>query len=279
MTSFVSTNWVAEQLEKQNNKLKIVDTRFTLSNPNQGRQQYATAHLPNAVYLDLEQDLSGPVKTHGGRHPLPDRTKFTQKLGSLGFEENSHVVIYDQDGMVASRLWWLLQWVGLTSVYVLDGGWKRWLKEKRPTEHGKPYIVETEFQAKENPSFQPVNGKTILEKIHSANTFIIDSREQSRYLGLFEPIDRKSGHIPTALNYDWKALFHEEGKWKSIKELNEHFKTLKKDAEIIVYCGSGVSACPNVLALKEIGFENVALYPGSWSDWISYEDNPISVKE
>ncbi|KKI90457.1 3-mercaptopyruvate sulfurtransferase [Bacillus sp. SA1-12] len=278
MQNIVSTKWLAAEIEKKNNKLVIVDTRFNLGNPLEGYHQYIEGHIPGAVYADLEKHLSDPIDQHGGRHPLPDTDLLARNLGELGINHDSQVVIYDdQGGMIASRLWWLLHYIGVINSAVLDGGWRKWTSENNQISTVIPNPSVETFHPRVNPEWKWVDHREVNKKLHHPDTILIDSRENPRYLGEFEPIDPVAGHIPGAKNYFWKDVLNEEGSFKKRDELIAYFSDVPLDKEVIVYCGSGVSACPNILALKEAGYPNVTLYPGSWSDWITYPDNPIAV--
>jgi thiosulfate/3-mercaptopyruvate sulfurtransferase len=278
MQNIVSSDWLAGEIERNNKNLVIVDTRFNLSNPDEGYQQYLEGHIPDAVYVDLEKHLSAPIDKHGGRHPLPQADILAKKLGELGISNDSHVVIYDdQGGMNASRLWWLLNYIGVSNAFVLDGGWKKWTSENKPITTVVPNPSPKTLFPQLNNEWKWVDHFDVQKKINQTDTILIDSRENPRYLGEFEPIDAVAGHIPGAKNYFWKDVLNKEGSWKEREELITHFSDIPLDKEIIVYCGSGVSACPNILALKEAGYSNVKLYAGSWSDWISFPDNPIAV--
>jgi thiosulfate/3-mercaptopyruvate sulfurtransferase len=229
------------------------------------------------VYMDLERDLSAPVGKHGGRHPLPDVGELAAKLGRAGIDRGTRVVAYDdQGGAMASRLWWLLRYMGHDAVYVMDQGYSAWKAAGYPVTDAQPAIrvpkrYEPEVQASMLADVDAVRAAS-----RDGSSVLVDSRETRRYLGLEEPIDRVAGHIPGARNWFWKDNLDEQGRWRSAEQLEERFAALEKDAPIIVYCGSGVTACPNVLALEAAGYRNVKLYAGSWSDWISDSTNPVA---
>ncbi|WP_077324287.1 sulfurtransferase [Virgibacillus siamensis] len=279
MEEIVSVDWLADTMKEGLGDIVIVDVRFELTDDEAGRKAYLNSHIPNAVYLDLDKDLSGKAQKHGGNHPLPDMETFTAKLGHIGIGNNTTVVVYGKgNDMFAGRLWWLLHYVGHDNVYLLDGGFDEWI--------GKGYDISTDIPKLEPKTFTPriqeeeaVDIEQVKEKLDNQSAILIDSRSKARYLGETEPLYAKAGHIPGAKNYFWKNVLDESGKWKNKEELAVNFKDLSKDKEIIVSCGSGVSATPNVLALKAAGFKNVKLYPGSYSDWISYEDNKVEKKE
>lgn len=277
MKHIVSLDWLKEHMEDPD--LVIVDCRFTLGQPEAGRNSYLQDHIPGAFYMDLEEDLSGPKQSHGGRHPLPDLGAFSILVGATGIDATRKVVAYDdQGGAMASRLWWMLQFLGHTEVYVLDRGYSAWKAAGYPVTDEIPVAVPRTFSPKVLRHMLASHDEVHL-KLEQPGTVLVDSREAKRYLGLEEPIDPVAGHIPGAKNYFWKDVLNEQGAWKSADEQEARFRELQAADEIIVYCGSGVSACPNVLALTEAGFTNVKLYSGSWSDWISYEENPVATGE
>ncbi len=274
MDSIVSVAWLAENLH--NPKVRIVDCRFALGSPTVGKNAYDAGHIPNAVYFDLEQDLSAPIGKHGGRHPLPDLNVFAEKLGKAGIGNDHLVVAYDdQGGAFASRFWWLLRYMGHTEVAILDGGYSKWVNNGHPVTQALPQIEARQFTPQIHSELL-VDMETVKANIGKSEVTIIDSREAKRYLGDEEPIDLVAGHIPSAVNYFWKDALAEDGQWRSVDELRAQFSALSTTDEIIVYCGSGVTACPNFLALERAGYKNIRLYAGSWSDWITYPENPIA---
>ena len=279
MSYIVTSEWVSKHLEERDNDLVMVDCRFELQSPDVGKRLYMDNHLPTAVYLDLNKDLSGPTQQHGGNHPLPDMHEFAEKLGNLGIDEKTTVVVYDQaNEMYAPRLWWLLTYMGHEDVYVLDGGYEKWVAEGRTVTQEivtrTPKVFTPHIQEDEKVDMDEVK-----EKLSNQSAILIDSRAKDRYLGKVEPMYSKAGHIPGAKNYFFKGVLKDNGLWKNTQEIEAHFADLPKDQEIIVSCGSGVSACPNIIALKQAGYRNVKLYPGSYSDWISYEDNEVETRE
>jgi thiosulfate/3-mercaptopyruvate sulfurtransferase len=277
MNYIVSHKWLAERLDHEN--VRIIDCRFYLNDPTRGLNEYRKDHLPGALYFDLEKDLSAPAGEHGGRHPLPPVEELAEKLSVAGIDETVTVVAYDdQDGAMASRCWWLLRYLGHERVYVLDGGYTKWKEAGYPVTAEAAAVKPRSFQPRLQPSWL-ATVDDVRRAVQESSAVIIDSREWKRYAGIEEPIDRVAGHIPGARHMFWKDCVTDEGYWKSPQEQAERFSAIKKDAPIIVYCGSGVTACPNVLALKEAGYTNVRLYAGSWSDWISYPENPIATGE
>ncbi|MEK4043014.1 sulfurtransferase [Paenibacillus sp. FSL H8-0048] len=297
MDSTVSKRWLLARLYEP--EQIIVDCRFTLGKPQEGKERYNKEHIPGAVYLDLEHDLSAPVGGHGGRHPLPDTQVLASRLSKLGIGNHSRIVAYDdENGMNAARLWWLLRYLGHEQVFILEGGFSAWKADKYPVTDHQPIRVPSSFVANVQPQMlagvdevREVSEKTVNNAgaesgsdVNDADAVptlpvLIDSRANDRYRGQNETLDKKAGHIPGAFNYFWKDTQNADGSFKSADELQEHFARLSKDAEIIVYCGSGVTACPNILALEKAGYKNVRLYAGSWSDWISFPANPIATEE
>lgn len=279
MSNLIPVEQVAELLEG-NVPLIPADCRFVMGQPESGREAYLSGHLPNAVYFDLEKDLSGPVSAHGGRHPLPDLGKLVLKLGEIGIDETVPVVVYDdQGGAMASRLWWMLRFLGHPQVYVMDGGFSRWKEAGYPVGTGpaEPHAPRVFGARVRNRLLVGVDD--VRSRLGQPGTVLIDSREAPRYRGEQEPIDRAAGHIPGAVNRFWKDNLDEDGFWKDKEALKERFAFIPDTDDIIVYCGSGVTACPNLLALAEAGRPDAKLYLGSWSDWISYDENPIATGE
>ncbi|WP_066061186.1 sulfurtransferase [Neobacillus soli] len=266
--------WLLKNLNET--RVRIIDCRFSLAEPEKGKQEYLSGHLSGAVYFDLEKDLSSPIQEHGGRHPMPMIEEFVKKLESSGIDENTVVCAYDNgDGAFAARFWWLLQYLGHEKVYVLDGGFKGWIEGNLPVTTDIPAFEKAEFYVnlKSEMIASTEDVKEVVGK-RVGHTILIDSREEKRYLGLEEPIDKKAGHIPGAINKPWMEGF-DDSQYKQTKQQRERFSDIDSEKQIIVYCGSGVTATPNYLALKEAGFENVKLYVGSFSDWISYLENNI----
>jgi thiosulfate/3-mercaptopyruvate sulfurtransferase len=273
MSFLKSFDWTLEHLDHPS--VRIVDCRFQLSNSKVGAESYTVSHLPNAVYLNLEKDLSGPVKQHGGRHPLPDLDELSETLSRLGIDENVTVVAYDdQNGAMASRLWWILQYLGHQNSFVLNGSYQSWRQKGLPVDSAIPAFERRNFKPQPRLDMM-ATVHDVRDSLENRDIALIDSREEKRFKGIEEPIDKVAGHIPGALHYFWQDSLQQDGSWNEKNVLEERFQDLSKNQPIIVYCGSGVTACPNVLALKEAGFQDVKLYVGSWSDWISYSDHPI----
>ncbi|MFD7525879.1 sulfurtransferase [Paenibacillus chitinolyticus] len=277
MRNIVSLEWLYEHL--QDPDLLIADCRFALGEPWSGRQDYSIDHIPGAFYVDLEEDMSGEKREHGGRHPLPDLGAFSMRASAIGVDASKTVVAYDdQGGAMAARLWWMLRFLGHERVYVLDRGYSQWKAAGYPVTAEAPQASPATFSPKVQ-RYMLASMDEVKAKLGEKGTVLIDSREGARYRGEQEAIDPVAGHIPGARNRFWKDALDAEGSWRSAEEQKERFRGLENAEELIVYCGSGVTACPNVLALEEAGIPGVKLYAGSWSDWISYADNPVATGE
>lgn len=251
----------------------IVDCRASLADLDYGRRAYAERHIPGAVHAHLEEDLSGPIiKGATGRHPLPTVEALSAKLAAWGIGEGVQVVVYDdRSGGIAARLWWMLRWLGHDAVAVLEGGWQGWLSRGFPTSN----IAETPkarvFQAQPRPDMLvDVAG---VEAIREDTRYkLVDSREQVRYEGREEPIDPVAGHIPGAVNLPFAKHLDANGHFAAKEILRENWLEILGDTapqEAVVYCGSGVTACFNLLVMAEAGLDGAKLYPGSWSEWIA----------
>lgn len=272
--NLVSLSWLAERMGDP--ELVVADCRFQLGQPDAGREAYERGHISGAVYVDLERHMSGPVREHGGRHPLPDLGTFSLWLGQQGIGNDSLVVAYDdQGGAMASRLWWMLRFLGHQRVHLLSEGFGAWKAAGYPVDSEEPLLALKRFTPHVHPAMM-ISVHDLHSRLGQPGVTIVDAREPGRYRGEFEPIDAKAGHIPGAVNRFWKDALDADGRWRPSSEQAARFADLNKDDELVVYCGSGVTACPNVLALQEAGFERVRLYLGSWSDWISYSENPIA---
>lgn len=266
--------WLLKNLNETN--VRIVDCRFSMASPQKKQEDYKESHIPGASYFDLEQDLSGSVSDHGGRHPLPDIAELVTKLENAGISNHTTLIAYDDgEGAFAARFWWLTQYLGHEDVYVLDGGFNGWLEGNYPLTTNLPVFEKGKFHPRLNAELIASTEEVkAFVKNRQDDIILIDSREQKRYLGLEEPIDKKAGHIPGAINKPWMEGLR-SGQYIPAGEQKQRFSEVDPDKEIIVYCGSGVTATPNFLALKEAGFEKVKLYVGSFSDWISYAENKI----
>lgn len=258
--------------------LVVVDTRFNLQDPTEGHKLFKDTHIPGAVYFDLDKDLSAPPKEHGGRHPLPELEGFVRKLELAGIGNETSVVVYDDSlNVFAGRMWWLLKYLGHNDVKVLDGGFSAWRQAGLGTTAELPRREAATFTPRPNPEMV-ADIEEVKKKLDDPSTILIDARGADRYRGDNEPMDKKAGHIPSARNLHYAGNY-ENGKFKDEDALEARFAEAREAEEVIVYCGSGVSAANNLLALEEVGVTGAKLYVGSWSDWSSYEDTPVVMGE
>lgn len=251
------------------------DCRFDLMNPDAGRARYLEAHLPGAHYVDLNRELSSAVQVHGGRHPLPSPEAFAGVMRRAGVSAGTRVVAYDDNrGAFAARLWWLLRYFGHDAVQVLDGGLGAWREAGLPLSSELPVVPEGDFTAWPREGW--VLGVDEVRRIaECGEAVLVDSREPDRYRGLVEPIDPVAGHIPGAINLPWVSAVGADGRFLSVAEQRARWQSLPA-GERVIYCGSGVTACANLLALAIAGEPAARLYAGSWSDWCSYPDLPVA---
>jgi thiosulfate/3-mercaptopyruvate sulfurtransferase len=258
----------------------IVDCRFSLADTEGGRKEYKTAHIPGAVYAHLDEDLSSPViPGETGRHPFPDFEEFKNKLSDWGIDKDTQVVAYDHGhGGIAARLWFLLKLLGHQSVAVLNGGWNAWITGEYPTSDELPSPERKEFTGTINPDMT-VEVSVLEINLQSAEYKVVDSRAAERYRGEKEPIDPIAGHIPGAVSAQFADNLGADGLFKNKEELLKRFQEIIGDQPLektIFYCGSGVTACHNLLALHHIGWNGAKLFPGSWSKWITDKNRPVA---
>jgi thiosulfate/3-mercaptopyruvate sulfurtransferase len=269
-TTLVSTQQLAGHLAEW----RIFDCRHDLMKPDLGEQQYREAHIPGALFAHMERDLSAPKNGKNGRHPLPEVEKFIQWVGAKGVGPSDQVVCYDAaNGSTAARLWWMLRWIGHRDVAVLDGGLAKWLREGRPVDAVVPQPKATVYPAKAASGALDVRA---VEK-NLKDLFLLDARAPARYRGEQEPIDPVAGRIPGARNRFNADNVLPDGTFKDRDSLKKDFLSVlgnQKPSEVIHYCGSGVSACHNLLAMEIAGLTGGKLYPGSWSEWIADPARP-----
>jgi len=260
--------------------LLVLDTRASLGDRDHGRRAYDESHIPGALFLHLEEDLSGPViPGETGRHPLPDPDILEARLRDLGLRRQDRVVVYDDGpGFFAARLWWLLRWLGMERVQVLDGGFAAWKASGLPlSDHQRPREWPGDFVATIAHERITTTAE-VLQHLGSDRITLIDARSPERFRGESEPIDPVAGHIPGAICLPCAGNLDADGSFLSRQQLRERFRTLPPAVEdsVVSYCGSGVTACHNILAAVEAGLPEPRLYPGSWSEWITDPDRPVS---
>ena len=290
----------AEQLQAllaSPGRCRLFDCSFDLMQPQAGRQQYLQAHIPGAVYANLDTDLSarhgvagahGVLTAHegadqpasGGRHPLPSREKLAIWLSSVGFSNDMQAVVYDRNGAnYCGRLWWMLKWAGHEAVAVLDGGLQAWQATGASVASGEePAHFQASFFAGPEKA-QLVNGEAVATRLGQPGQTLVDARAPARFRGEVEPLDPVAGHIPGALNRPFSQNLGPDGKFKPAEQLRAEFLSLLagRDAtSVIHHCGSGVSAIPNLIAMEIAGLGRTALYAGSWSDWCSDPARPVA---
>ena len=258
----------------------VCDCRFDLNDPEAGRRDYRAGHIPGALYVDLEQDLSAPPSGTNGRHPLPDRTTFAARMAEMGVTRTGLVVAYDTvGGYYASRLWWMLRWAGHGQVAVLDGGLEAWVQSGRTLEQGDRHAPAGDFQPSAEPRMPVTEVEGIETNLASGELLVLDARTAERFAGAPHPLDIASGHIPGASNRFWQNNLTPEGRFKPAEALAVEFRQLLGEREpgtTVHQCGSGVTATHNLLAMEVAGLGGSRLYPGSWSEWTSDPKRPIA---
>ncbi|NGY04660.1 sulfurtransferase [Solimonas terrae] len=258
---------------------RLMDCRFTLAEPAQGRTLYARGHLPEALYAHLDDDLSGPVTAASGRHPLPDPAAFAQRLAAWAIGDDTQVVAYDQgNGLYASRLWWLLRAVGHRRVAVLDGGFAAWTARGLPLSE-----VPTAVPALRDVPVRPFAGWLASDEVEQALAsdaiLLVDARAADRFAGRNETMDPVAGHVPGAINHPLADNLDGDGRFLPADELRRRWQPQlgeRSPRELVSMCGSGVTACHNLLALEIAGLPGGRLYPGSWSEWIRDPARPVA---
>ena len=257
---------------------RLFDVRHDLMNPEVGREQYAESHLSGASFINIDTDLSGEKTGTNGRHPLPDPDDFQATLGEWGLRPGQQVVVYDSSGgTYAGRLWWMLRWMGHYSVAILDGGFTKWEKEGRPVTAEVPHFAPSSYRGA--PRTMHVDARFVQAHLGKPEVTVIDARAAGRFAGVGETIDPVGGHIPGALNRPFTENLTKEGTFKAPEVLAKEFAQLlgnRSPKQIVHQCGSGVSACHNILAMEVAGLAGSRLYPGSWSEWCSDEDRPVA---
>ena len=279
-TALIQPGELASLMQEQPTRLVICDCSFDLADPAAGQAAFDAGHIPGAAYFGLDAVLSGATTGHNGRHPLPGRDVVASALAARGAEAGSQIVAYDAaDGMFAARLWWLVRWLGHAEVAVLDGGLAAWQRDGHPVT-AEPTEPRPRGGFAERPSLVPtVDYATLASQATTGRRFVIDARAPDRFRGENETLDRIGGHIPGAHNRHFRNNLDPQGRFKSASELHVEFATLLGDAKVdtvVSQCGSGVTACHNLLAMEVAGLPGGTLYPGSWSEWSAQPAAPIA---
>ncbi len=276
LAACVSADDLKHAIDARDNNTLIFDCRFALGDPNYGLLSYEQGHIPGAYFLDIEADLSAPVEGHGGRHPLPRIGELQERLRSCGLTRFHTVVVYDdQRNAYAARAWWLLRFMGLENVYILDGGYQAWQNSGGGIDKREPAPKPGNFQCRPRAGWisdyegvQQISRS--IEEQNAPEHCLIDAREEKRYQGIEEPIDPVAGHIPGAINMPWQDVVDDNGFFKPLAFHQQRWEALGAKQIPINYCGSGVTACVNFVSLFIAGRQDAMLYPGSWSDWCSH---------
>jgi thiosulfate/3-mercaptopyruvate sulfurtransferase len=263
--------------------LVLLDCRFDLGNPQAGHRAYLNGHIPGAHFADLNTDLSAAIGPKTGRHPLPDPQAFAANLASWGVHPGTQVVVYDElNGSFAARAWWLLRWVGHPAVAVLDGGYRAWLAAGGPTAAGEEGRASHPLRA--SPGSAMVDGDAVLDAaqvmalLHDPKRLLVDARAAERFAGTVEPIDAVAGHVAGAVNHPFADNLSADGRFLPPEQLRQRWAAQldgRSPADVVAMCGSGVTACHNLLSLEVAGLYGAKLYAGSWSEWIRDPSRPI----
>ena len=274
MTPWISPEALQADIDAPD--LRVVDVRSSLADREAGRRAYHAGHLPGAIFLDLDVDLSSPPGRHGGRHPLPDPAQAAATFGAAGIGPETRVVAYDDAaGMIAGRLWWMLRWLGHERVQVLDGGVGAWLAAGGTLVTDVPRPAQAAFEPRPRDDVA-VDRDWLLARLSDPGVVVVDARAPERYRGEVEPIDPRGGHIPGAINRPFAENL-DGGRFRPLAELADRYRDLEGAGTVVVYCGSGVSAAHDLMALEASGITGARLYTGSWSDWVSYEEAPVAL--
>ncbi len=257
----------------------VVDCRFTLTDTEAGARAYAAGHIPGARYAHLDRDLSSPPTPGSGRHPLPQAAVLAQTLGRWGIDAGKQVVVYDDSyGAIAARLWWLLRWLGHDAVALLDGGLPKWRREVHPVNAAMPSLRPALFYAHPDNTLW-VASEFVRDAVQRRECLLMDARSEERFRGDVEPLDRVAGHVPGAVNLPFEDNLDVGGQFLSPPELRSLYLAILNDlpsGRVVQMCGSGVTACHNLLAMEHAGLYGARLYAGSWSEWITDPLRPVA---
>jgi thiosulfate/3-mercaptopyruvate sulfurtransferase len=255
----------------------VVDCRFDLADPAKGERLYLESHIPAARYAHLDRHLSGEKNGTNGRHPLPSAAQMRERFGDLGIAPGRQVVAYDADsGMYAARLWWMLRFMGHAAVAVLDGGFARWVREGYPVRDGREQWRRATFIGAPREAWR-LDAAAVEAGLGNPAQVLVDARAEERYRGENETLDQKAGHIPGARNFFFQRNLRDDKTFKAADDLRRAWEALlgsTRPDQVVMYCGSGVTACHNLLALEHAGLSGARIYPGSWSEWSADPTRP-----
>lgn len=277
-TTLVTVDELAQHLG--DDRWIVCDCRHDLLDVEAGRRAYRDAHIPGARFVHLDEDLSAPKTGLNGRHPLPDPRRLARRLGELGIGHDSQVIAYDASGgCYAARLWWMLRWVGHEAAAVLDGGWGAWIAAGHPVTSELPRIRPATYEPLLLREGMAVDAVAVAHQAADPRARVLDARAPARFRGENETLDPVAGHIPGAVNRFFQSNLAEDGRFKPAERLREEFHAMLgacPPSEVTHYCGSGVSACHNLLAMEIAGLSGSRLYPGSWSEWVADRSRPVA---
>jgi thiosulfate/3-mercaptopyruvate sulfurtransferase len=288
-TTLIDASSLRELLAGAERPLVVLDCRFDLKDPDAGRRAYLAGRIPGAHYADLNRDLAAPVSADSGRHPLPSPAAAAGFFQGLGIGDDTQVVAYDEaNGSFAARAWWLLNWLGHPGVAVLDGGYAAWVREGGPVDSGAPHATAgnprrgdahaPRFTARPQAK-AAATAAEVLEALEDPRRVLVDARAPERFAGIVEPLDPVAGHVPGAVNHPFTDNLDSQGRFLGAAELRRRWSERlagRAPEDMIAMCGSGVTACHNLLALARAGLPGAKLYPGSWSEWIRDPARPVA---
>ncbi|MSO82334.1 MAG: sulfurtransferase [Acidobacteria bacterium] len=274
-STLISTEALASHLDES---WVLVDCRYDLKDEHWGREHYRSSHIPGAAYASLSHDLAAPPSGTNGRHPLPCVEAMEATFGRLGISPGTQVAIYDQDaGMYASRMWWMLRYMGHDEAAVVDGGFAKWVREGRAVQTREESRPAVEFNGRRRKEMRLLVDR-VEATLGDPPVLLVDARAPERFEGKSEPLDRIPGHIPGAVNHFYKRNVTDDGVMLPVEALRGQFAELLGDRspdQVVMYCGSGVTACQNLLAMEHAGLSGMKLYPGSWSEWSSNPERAV----
>ena len=275
-TTLIETGQLAELLSSAG--IVVLDCRFDVARPDAGREAWRQGHIPGARYVDLDRDMASVPDDRSGRHPLPAMDSFKTLLGRLGVTPGGQVVVYDNaGGAIAARMWWLLRWAGHEAVALLDGGFPKWRSEGRPVTDETVPDAELRYPVSVREDGW-ISTEEVAAALAEGRLQLLDARAPERYRGEVEPLDGRAGHIPGSINMPLRGNLGEDGTFRSRDVLRRRFAPLAEDARPVCHsCGSGVTACHNLLAMAHAGLDPGRLYVGSWSEWIRDPARPVAV--